>query len=358
MIAMTRAHVADPHIVRKLTEGREDDIRQCVGAGNCTGSPVGLLCIQNAATGRERSIPHIISRADSRRRVVVVGGGPGGLEAARVSAERGHEVVLFEATDKLGGQINVAATVPWRASLAGIPRWLEAQVRKKGVDVRMQTLGTAEAIRAEAPDVVIVATGGSPRVPGFKGAELAVSTWDILKGTAAPGSNVLVYDEVGVQAGLGTAEFLADRGAEVELVMADRMAGAGMGGTNHVTFVKKLYKKNILQTPDTELIGIYREGNGLVAVLRNFYSDAEEERAVDQVVLELGTLPNDGLYAELRAFSRNRGEIDYHAFVEGRPQSVETNPEGAFQLFRIGDAVMSRDVHAAIYDAIRLAKEL
>lgn len=358
MVAMTRAHVADPHIARKLIEGKEDDIRQCVGANNCTGSPVGLLCIQNAATGREKSIPHVIPKAATRRKIVVVGGGPGGLEAARVSAERGHEVILFEATETLGGQINNAAAVPWRASLTGIPRWLEGQVRKKGVDVRLSTPADSAAVLAENPDVVIIATGGSPRKPDFQGAELAVSAWDILSRATQVGSNVLLYDEVGLQSGMGTAEYLSDRGAEVELVMADRMAGAGVGGTNHVTFVRKLYEKNVLQTPNTELVGIYAEGNGLIAILRNAYTDAEEERAVDQIVLELGTLPNDGLYHELRPSSSNLGEVDYRAFVDGEPQKIISHPDGAFQLFRVGDAVMSRDVHAAIYDAIRLAKEL
>lgn len=358
MIAMTRAHVADPHIVRKMTEGRAEDIRQCVGANNCTGSPVGLLCIQNAATGRERTIPHVISKADSRKKVVIVGGGPGGLEAARVSAQRGHEVVLFEASEKLGGQINLAASVPWRASLAGIPRWLDGQIRKTGVDIRLGTPASAELVTAEGPDVVIVATGGTPRRPEFEGADLAISTWDILSGQRGVGSNVLLYDEVGVSNGMSTAEYVADRGADVELVLADRMAGAGMGGTNHVTFVRKLYEKNIVQTPNTELVGIYREGNDLVAVLRNFYNHAEEERLVDQVVLELGTLPNDGLYHELTARSSNLGEVDYQALIGGRPQDIATNPSGSFQLFRIGDAVMSRDVHAAIYDAIRVAKDL
>jgi 2,4-dienoyl-CoA reductase-like NADH-dependent reductase (Old Yellow Enzyme family)/pyruvate/2-oxoglutarate dehydrogenase complex dihydrolipoamide dehydrogenase (E3) component len=358
MIAMTRAHVADPHIVKKMTEGRADDIRQCVGANNCTGSSVGLLCIQNVATGREKTIPHVIPKAAGKRRIVVVGGGPAGLEAARVAADRGHEVVLFEKSDRLGGQIHIAATVPWRASLAGIPRWLEQQVKKKGVDIRMGRAADRDAVLAENPDVVIIATGGAPRVPDWRGSSLAVSTWDVLSGRVAPGANVLLYDEVGVQAGMQTADFLAERGAQVELVMVDRMAGAGIGGTNHVTFVRKLYKQNVLLTPDMELEGIYQEGNGLVAILRNTLTGGEEERAVDQVVLELGTLPDDGLYHQLKDFSVNRGEVDYEALVDGRAQSLRSNPEGAFQLFRIGDAVMSRDVHASIYDAMRIAKEL
>src|SRR5262249_35589077 len=130
MVAMTRAHIADPHLVKKLMEGREDDIRQCVGAGYCIDRIyVGgdALCIQNAATGREATMPHVIPKAEVARKVVVVGAGPGGLEAARVCAERGHKVVLFEKSDRAGGQINIAAKATWREALSGIPRWLFSQ---------------------------------------------------------------------------------------------------------------------------------------------------------------------------------------------------------------------------------------
>jgi 2,4-dienoyl-CoA reductase-like NADH-dependent reductase (Old Yellow Enzyme family) len=359
MIAMTRAHVADPHIMRKLTGGREDDIRQCVGANNCAGSPVGLLCIQNAATGRERFLPHVITRSDGpARKVVIAGAGPAGLEAARVAASRGHRVVLFEAADRVGGQLELAVKVPWRASLAGISRWLEGQIRKLGVDLRLGTPGTPDLVEAEAPDVVIVATGGRPRPPAVEGSELMVNGWDILSGKVAPAPRVLVYDEVGVQAGLGLGEFLADRGSEVEFATVDRMAGAGLGGTNHVTFVRRLYQKNVIVTPDVELIGAFAEGNQTVAVLRNTVTDAEEERAVDQIVTELGTLPSDELYFALRPASVNLGELDHAAFIATKPQTIATNPDGRFQLFRIGDAVAGRDVHAGIYDALRLGLAL
>ena len=135
MVAMTRAHIADPHLVRKLMEGRIDDIRQCVGAGYCIDRIYAggdALCIQNAATGRERTMPHIIPKATEKKRVVVVGGGPGGLEAARVCAERGHSVVLFEKNAVTGGQINIAAKATWREALTGITRWLTQQAAKLG----------------------------------------------------------------------------------------------------------------------------------------------------------------------------------------------------------------------------------
>jgi 2,4-dienoyl-CoA reductase-like NADH-dependent reductase (Old Yellow Enzyme family)/thioredoxin reductase len=360
LVAMTRAHIADPHIVRKLLEGREDDIRQCVGANYCGdfAGAGGVKCVQNAATGHESWIPHIHPPAPLRRKVVVVGGGPAGLEAARVAAERGHEVVLFEASDRLGGQINLARTVPWRQNMSGITRWLEAQVRRRGVDVRTGARAEAWTVRAEQPDIVVIATGGSPARPEITGAELTVSTWSILDGSVGAGSNVLVYDEMGLHAGAGCADYMAQRGSAVEVVTPDRAVGEEVGHLTYVAYLRKLYEGNAVQTPNMRLTGAYAEGNAIIAVLRNEYTGAEEERSVDQIVCELGTLPNEDLYRELRPFSVNLGEVDYDALIDNRPQAVTANPSGAFQLFRIGDAVTGRNIYAAIFDASRLMKDI
>ncbi|MEK7787402.1 MAG: NAD(P)-binding protein, partial [Chloroflexota bacterium] len=141
MVGMTRAHMADPYIVAKIERGKEDQIRPCVGMGYCIDRIyVGreALCIHNPATGREETMPHHISKTDGApRRVVVVGAGPAGLEAARVCAERGHRVVLFEATGKPGGQIRLAARAPRRQDIIGIVDWLYAQTRRLGVDIRL-----------------------------------------------------------------------------------------------------------------------------------------------------------------------------------------------------------------------------
>lgn len=362
LVAMTRAHIADPHLVRKLQEGRLEDIRQCVGANYCVdhaGDGGGALCIQNASTGREKTLPHRVARSDRKRKVVVIGGGPGGLEAARVAAERGHTVVLMEKSDRLGGQINVAKAVPWRENLSGIVRWLEHQVRRKGVDLRLGIEGTPEGILAEGPDLVVLATGGSPAQPTFAGSELSTGSWSVLaRPEISEGGRVLIYDEMGLHAGAGCAEILADRGASVELASADRMLVQETGHTVQSAYLRKLYQKGVILTPDVKLVGAYREGNGLVAVLRNEYTAQEEEREVDLIVHEYGTLPNDDLYRALRPQSLNLGEMDYDALIDNRPQDLVTNPQGRFQLFRIGDAVASRNIHAAIYDAARLLKDL
>jgi dimethylglycine catabolism A len=113
----------------------------------------------------------------------------------------------------------------------------------------------------------------------------------------------------------------------------------------------------VVITPDIRLVKVYREGNRLVAVLRNEYTHAEEERVIDQVVAEHGTLPNDGLYYALKPLSSNQGELDLRALAQGRAETPVNNPSGTFRLFRAGDAVASRNIHAAIYDSLRLCKD-
>ncbi|MFK8250357.1 oxidoreductase [Ancylobacter terrae] len=359
MIAMTRAHIADPHLVKKLIEGRDDDIRQCVGAGYCIDRIyVGgdALCLQNAATGREATMPHVIPKAEVARKVVVVGAGPAGLEAARVSAERGHKVVLFEKDAIAGGQVNVAAKATWREALSGIPRWLFAQVQKKGVDIRLNTPATPAAILAEQPDVVIMATGGRANRGHAKGAEHAVTTWDVLTGAVEPTGSVLVFDEIGGHNAASTAEVLAKKGCLVELATHDVQIAQEVGTTNKPIHLRELYKHGVVLSPNLELIEIYPEGNRLVAALRNTMTDAEEERVVDRVVVDCGTLPVEELFHELRTASVNDGETDLDALIAGRPQQWTGQP--GFALYRVGDAWTGRNIHAALYDSLRLCKDL
>ncbi len=360
MAGMTRALIADPHLVAKLKAGRAEDVRQCVGAVYCIDRVLSVkdsLCIQNPATGREGQLPQVVVKGPTKRRVVVVGAGPAGLEAARVSAARGHAVTLFEREGRTGGQINVAAKAGWRESLSGIPRWLDAQVRTLGVDVRLGRAATAEDVRALMPDIVVVATGGTPNRGDFEGRDLAVTTWDAIEGKVPAVERVLVYDDNGAEPAPSAAEVLAGRGARVEIATPERQILSELGMVNFPAYLRRLYSKGVVISPDLRLVSVRREGNALVAVLANEFTFAEEEREVDMVVAEHGTLPNDEIFEALRPHSVNLGELDMAALVAGRAQAIRHNEAGAFQLFRVGDAWTGRNVHAAIHDSLRLCKD-
>ncbi len=363
MVGMTRAHIADPHIARKVAAGREEEIRPCVGATYCLDRIYEgheALCIHNPATGREARIPHEVpgSRGPSAK-VVIVGAGPAGLEAARVAATRGHRVVLFEAASEPGGQVRLLARRPRRSEMIGIVDWRVAACERLGVELHCNRYAEAADVLAEEPDVVILATGGLPNLEVLDGgAELAVSSWDILSGDAAPGGQVLLYDENGAHPGLQAAETLAEAGAALEIVTPERFFAPEIGGLNHVKYAECFADHGVRITINSRLLSIAREGNRLKATLGGDYSRKTETRLVDQVVVEAGTLPLDALYLELRGQSVNGGALDHEAFVALEPQRLERNPGGRFRLYRIGDAVSSRNIHAAIYDALRLCLAL
>ena len=357
MVGMTRAHFADPHIVRKLEAGMEAHIRPCVGMTECDGETV--TCPHNAATGRETTVPHTIERAaGSPRRVVVVGGGPAGLEAARVAAERGHDVVLLEAAPKLGGQLRLAAMASWRKNVIAIADWRALEFDRLGVDVRMNVLAGSAAVRALDPDVVIVATGGVPDLEWLDGHEHVTDPWDALAGPVAGSDAVMVYDGTGRHAAASAAERLAIAGRPVSFVAIDDALTPEMSDHERFIWRKRFYELDIPCRFDQQLLRVAKTGNRLTAVFENLVTDEITEAEADQIVVEHGTRPVDDIFHELTSEARNLGVTDIDALLAGAPQPADQNPQGAYELYRIGDCVASRNVAAAVYDALRLCRTL
>jgi len=366
LIGMTRAHIADPHLVAKHLAGRDDQIRPCVGAGYCIDRIYrggDALCVHNAATGREDLLPHAISPSRGvALNVTIVGAGPAGLEAARICAERGHRVTVLEAQKDPGGQVQYASRLSWRQNLIGLTRWSHGRCETLGVRFRFNSYAEANDVMATDPDVVIMATGGLPNFTTVAGAEThAASVWDVMSGAFTGEGEILVFDDTGSQSGPTAAEHLAAQGAKVELVTPDRCIAEEVGVTNHAIHLRNLYAAGVRLTPDLRLLRVERNGNRYDAHLVNEYSDKAEVRTVDHVVVEAGTVPMDEPFTELAALSVNRGVTDIAAFLSARAQPAVADVVGRpnrFALFRIGDANATRGIHAAVFDAARLCSNL
>jgi 2,4-dienoyl-CoA reductase-like NADH-dependent reductase (Old Yellow Enzyme family)/thioredoxin reductase len=361
LVGMTRAHMADPHIVRKLQEGRSEQIRPCVGASYCIDRIYAgrdAFCLHNPATGRETWLPQTVAPgATPARKVVVAGGGPAGLEAARIAAMRGHRVVLLEASGELGGQLRIASRLAWRRDLVGIVDWLAAEILRLGVVVRFHTLADSETVLAEQPDLVVVATGGMPRAPAITGAELAQTSWDAATQPGPAPASALIYDEDGGHAAMSLAQHLTSQGCRVTIATQDRVLGRSLGGSSYPVYLGALADAGVQILTDRRLAGIERDGAMLRASLVHEYGRGAELLQVARVITELGTDPVDDLFHALKPAARNRGVTDVDALKAGTPQPAYAETANGFALFRIGDAVASRDVHAAMLDALRVLKD-
>ncbi|MDQ7051214.1 MAG: NADH:flavin oxidoreductase [Enterobacterales bacterium] len=351
MVAMTRAHIADPQIVNKIIQGEEDRIRPCIGASHCIYKKP--HCIHNPASGRETLLPMVVSPSNvPGKTVVIVGGGPAGMEAARVSAERGHKVILFEASPRLGGQIQLAAKTSWRKDLISIVDWREAELEKLGVVVRCNIYADASDVLAEKPHHVFIASGGMPAEQFFPGAQLSVTSWDILSGSIQAAKNVLICDHTGRQEAVSTADHLAASGCSVTFTTIDSHSATEMGYTDRIIYHKKLAAHGINTHPYLKLTNLIKQNNQLVATLTHELTGQLQQFVTDQVILEAGTEPLAEVFFELREHSLNKGITDVDAMAEWSAQP-SISAEG-YYLHRLGDAVTSRSIHSALLEAYRL----
>ena len=360
LVGMTRALIADPYLPTKIANKTEDQIRPCVGASMCIDgiyTAGAAFCIHNPSTGRELELPQTIDVAKAKRNVAVVGGGPAGLEAARTLAEKGHTVTLFEANDLLGGQINIAIRSLRRRDLQGITDWRTQELKRLGVTVKLNSYIEASDLVDAGFDAIVVATGGMPKALDIPGGNLVLESWDVLSGAKRITGDILIYDDHGGTQALDLAENLAQSGANVELVTPERNMSVDVGGMVASAYFKSLARLGVRFTILRELKRIEKNSDGTFTAYLGMEDESwEESRIVNGIVAETGTTAISDVYDELVSLSSNGGEVEIEALIHGGPQTSIRNPEGKFQVFRIGDAISSRGIHSAILDAARVCR--
>ncbi|MCR4403137.1 MAG: FAD-dependent oxidoreductase [Firmicutes bacterium] len=329
LVAMGRQLLTDPETPRKIAEGRVDELRRCIAC--CQGCidelfqdhPIG--CTVNARAGFEEAFA--MAKAPVARKVLVVGGGPAGMEAARVAALRGHQVTLWEKGSSLGGQLPLAATTPEKGEIATFRQFLAREMGRLKVDVRLNKEATLDAIRAEKPDVVVIATGARPARVAAPGADRpnVVMSWDVLSGKATVGRRVAVIG--GGLVGCETSEFLAEKGHEVTIIEMLPRVASDVGPLVGALLLDRLAGKGVNIVTGAKLASIGErdvtvEKDGKTETLADF----------DSVVISVGSSPEDGLAKQLEGAG-----IDYYV---------------------IGDAWRPRRITHAVFEGMRVAHEI
>jgi hypothetical protein len=336
LLAMTRAIIADPDLPNKALEGQSARIRPCIAINEgCIGRDyqgLPMLCAVNPAVAWPELDDY--GRAEKSEQVVVVGGGPAGMEAARVAAERGHRVLLMERAQRLGGQLATAARAPERPHLGRHLAWLERELGRLGVGVRLGVEASAETILGSEPDVVVVATGAEnglpPETAGVQ--SRCVTDVDLLEGRekVEPGQRVLVYDPEGLNRGGSIADLAAEAGASVELATPLLAVCQDLDPTQQPAMMRRLARNGVVTSPNQLLQP--QEGGKLV--LRHAWSDAE--RAVD---------------ADLLVF------VGYRRAVSGLEDVLEAaRPD--LEVRMVGDCVAPRRLHDAVAEGVRAGRAI
>jgi mycofactocin system FadH/OYE family oxidoreductase 2 len=346
MIAMARGLIADPELVKKAREGRLEDIRQCTGVNqDCVGRVVrgaSVRCIQNPAVGEEKALGvGTLQRAARKKKVLVVGGGPGGMKAAEIAARRGHEVVLYDKGEELGGQIRSIIKVASMADFENIVRYLKIQIGKLGVKVNLGRELTADDILREGADTVVIATGSVPLRTGYTPAlpDVAVlpgveqgnvkTVDEVFDGIDQIGQNVVLVDEFGEMEATMTAEYLADQGKTVEIVTRLPYVGVHIEPFSHGPQMERLAERAVVCTPFTLVTEI---SGKTMDTVHSYTKISRRIENIDTVVLVMGKRANDKLYFALK----NRV------------------PE----LHRIGDCLAPRKVSEAIWEGEAIARAI